>query len=333
MKVFTAADLAGDYLQQATVAVLGYGNQGHAHAQNLRDSGTRVIVGARKGGASSAAAQKDGFEVMDVRGATAAADVVSVLLPDEIQTEVFSGEIAPSLRDGAALVFAHGFSVAFDGIQIPRGLDVVLVAPKAQGHFLRSEYIAGRGVPCLLAVAEDASGQALPKALSYASRIGCLRAGAIETTFREEAVTDLFGEQAVLCGGVPELVKAAFETLVKRGYSPEVAYIECLQELKIIADLMYEGGIHSMRERISRTAAWGSFASGPRLVTDQTREALEAVLDDVESGRFAREWLAEARAGQIQLRARMGREVAHEIERAGRAARALMQSQLERKKT
>jgi ketol-acid reductoisomerase len=332
MKVFTAADRAEDHLENATVAVLGYGNQGHAHAQNLRDSGTRVVVGSRKGGAGSAAAQKDGFDVMDVRGATAAADVVAVLLPDEIQTEVFSREIAPALRDGATLVFAHGFAVAFDGIHIPEGHDAVLVAPKAQGHFLRSEYQAGRGVPCLLAVGKDASGDAQQKALSYALRLGCLRAGAIETTFREEAITDLFGEQAVLCGGVPELVKAAFETLVKRGYSPEVAYIECLQELKIIADLMYEGGIHFMRERISRTAAWGSFTSGPRLVTDQTREALEAVLDDVESGRFAREWLAEARAGQNQLSARMGQELAHEIERAGRAARALMQSQLERKK-
>jgi ketol-acid reductoisomerase len=274
MKVFTAADRAEDPLEHATVAVLGYGNQGHAHAQNLRDSGTRVVIGARAGGAGFNAARRDGFEVMEVTAATAAADVVTILLPDEIQAEVFAREIAPSLRDGACLVFAHGFAVAFDGIKIPDGRDVVLVAPKAQGHFLRHSFVEGTGVPCLLAVGVDASGHALQKALSYAARIGCLKAGAIETTFREEAITDLFGEQAVLCGGVPELVKAAFETLVARGYAPEVAYIECLQELKIIADLMYDGGLHSMREHISRTAAWGSFTSGTRIVGEETRRAM-----------------------------------------------------------
>jgi len=258
--------------------------------------------------------------------------VVAVLLPDEIQTEAFAHEIAPALRSGACLVFAHGFAVAFDGIQIPAGHDVVLVAPKAQGHFVRSEFVAGRGVPCMLGVGVDASGSALQKALSYASRIGCLRAGAIETSFREEAVTDLFGEQAVLCGGVPELVKAAFETLVARGYAPEVAYIECLQELKIIADLMYDGGLHYMRTHISRTAAWGSFTSGSRLVTEETRRALASVLDDIESGKFAREWLAEARGGQKHLDARIQDESKHEIESAGRTARALMQSRTGRKK-
>jgi len=332
MNVFTAADLVEDYLKSATVAVLGYGNQGHAHAQNLRDAGTRVVIGARAGGASGAQAKSDGFEVMEVARATTAADVVAVLLPDEVQSESFAREIAPSLRKDATLVFAHGFAVAFDGIKIPAGHDVVLVAPKAQGHFVRSEFVAGRGVPCLLAVGADASGRAQQKALSYASRIGCLRAGAIETTFREEAITDLFGEQAVLCGGVPELVKAAFDELVARGYAPEVAYIECLQELKIIVDLMYEGGLHHMRTHISRTAAWGSFTSGERLVTDETRRALAAVLDDIESGRFAGEWMREARAGQKHLNARIEEESTHEIERAGRAARALMQSQTGRKK-
>ena len=312
--------------------MLGYGNQGHAHAQNLRDSGTRVVIGARSGGAGSDAARRDGFEVMDVAGATRAADMVAVLLPDEIQSERFETEIATALRPGATLVFAHGFAVAFDGIQVPEGHDAVLVAPKAQGHFLRSSYLAGHGVPCLLGVGTDASGLALEKALSYADRLGCLKAGAIETTFREEAITDLFGEQAVLCGGVPELVKAAFETLVARGYAPEVAYIECLQELKIIADLMYDGGLHYMRERISRTAAWGSFTSGQRLVTEQTRRALAEILDEIESGCFADQWLSEAHAGQRKLGGHMRAESRHEIERAGRAVRALMQSKTERKK-
>ncbi|HKW15445.1 MAG TPA: ketol-acid reductoisomerase [Candidatus Krumholzibacteria bacterium] len=332
MKVFTAADLAEDHLEDATVAVLGYGNQGHAHAQNLRDSGTRVVVGARSSGAAADPARRAGFQVMELSAATAAADVVAVLLPDEIQADIFAREIAPSLRAGAALVFAHGFTVAFNAIRLPEGHDVLLVAPKAQGHFVRSEFVDGRGVPCMLGVALDASGHAQQKALSYASRIGSLRAGAIATSFREEAVTDLFGEQAVLCGGVPELVKAAFETLVARGYAPEVAYIECLQELKIIADLMYEGGLHYMRTHISGTAAWGSFASGSRLVTDETRRALASILDDIETGKFAREWLSETRAGQKNLAARLREESTHQIESAGREARALMQSQTERKK-
>jgi len=270
---------------------------------------------------------------MDVTAATAAADIVAVLLPDEIQSEIFAREIPPALRPGASLFFAHGFAVAFDGIKIPEGHDVVLVAPKAQGHFVRSEYVEGRGVPGMIAVAVDASGRAQQKALSYASRIGCLRSGAIATTFREEAITDLFGEQAVLCGGVPELIKAAFDTLVARGYAPEVAYIECLQELKIIADLMYDGGLHYMRTHISRTAAWGSFTSGERLITAETRRALASMLDDIESGKFAREWIKEARAGQTHLDARISEESLHEIESAGREARSLMNSPTERKKT
>jgi ketol-acid reductoisomerase len=329
MKVFAATDRVRDGLRDATVAVLGYGNQGHAHALNLRDAGTHVVVGARPGGEGDRAARADGFEVMDLARATAVADVVVILLPDEAQADAFAREIGPNLRPGAALVFAHGFAVAFGGVAPPAGHDVVLVAPKGQGHFLRRSFVEGNGVPCLLAVGTDASGDALQTALSYAERLGCLRAGAIETTFREEAITDLFGEQAVLCGGVPELVKAAFETLVARGYAPEVAYIECLQELKIIADLMYEGGLAHMRARISRTAAWGSFESGPRVVGGEARRALEAILDDIESGRFARDWLEEARTGQKQLAARMRAEADHDIERAGRVARALTRSKPE----
>ena len=255
--------------------------------------------------------------------ATARADLVAVLLPDEIQASVFASDVAPALRQNAALVFAHGFAVAFGGVA-SLGRDVVLVAPKGQGHFLRREYEAGRSVPCMVAVETDASGRALQWALSYASHLGCLKAGAIATSFREEAITDMFGEQAVLCGGVPALVKAAFDTLVAKGYSPEVAYIECLQELKIIADLMYEGGLHDMRERISRTAAWGSFESASRIVTDDTRRVLEQILDDVESGRFAKRWLDEAGQGAPNLDSRMQTESKHDIEQAGRAVRDLL---------
>jgi ketol-acid reductoisomerase len=330
MNVYAPHDLTQNLLDGAAVAVLGFGNQGHAHALNLRDSGARVVVGARRGGAGWEAAARLGFDVLPLAEASARADVVAVLLPDEIQTTVFAAEVAPALREGAAIVFAHGFAVAFDGVRPAGAHDVVLVAPKGQGHFLRREYEAGRPIPCLLAVETDASGKALQKALSYASSIGCLEAGAIVTTFREEAITDMFGEQAVLCGGVPELVKAAFETLVAKGYSPEVAYIECLHELKIIADLMYDGGLHHMREGISRTAAWGSFESGSRIVTEETRRALEAILADVASGRFAKGWLEEARSGQRTLEARMQREAEHEIERVGRTVRTLMRRKNEK---
>jgi ketol-acid reductoisomerase len=323
MNVYRPHDLERNLIGARTVAVLGFGNQGHAHALNLRDSGANVIVGARPGGAGWAAAESAGFEPNTIAEATSRADVVAMLLPDEVQANVFAADIAPSLRDGAALVFAHGVTVAFGGVAPGPGRDLVLVAPKGQGHFLRREYQAGRSVPSMVAVESDSSGNALQLALSYAAHIGCLDAGAIATSFREEAITDMFGEQAVLCGGVPELVKAAFETLVAKGYSPEVAYIECLQELKIIADLMYEGGLHDMRERISKTAAWGSFESGPRIVTDETRRALEKILDDIASGRFAKRWLDQARAGQATLEARMQSEAAHEIERAGRNVRDL----------
>jgi ketol-acid reductoisomerase len=274
MQVYTNADLPRNILEDATVAVLGFGNQGHAHALNLRDSGARVVVGARGGGAGWDAALREGFSPMEISAAVAAADVVAVLVPDESQASLFKETIAPALRPGAALVFAHGFAIAFGGVAVPSGHDVILVAPKGQGHFLRRMYVAGGALTSLVAVETDASGHAHQKMLSYAALAGCLGAGAIATTFREEAVTDMFGEQAVLCGGVPELVKAAFETLVTRGYSPEVAYIECLHELKIIVDLMAQGGLHHMRQRISRTAAWGSYVSGPRVVSDAMRQGL-----------------------------------------------------------
>jgi ketol-acid reductoisomerase len=259
-----------------------------------------------------------------VGDAVRAADAVAVLLPDEVHGEAFSSDIAPSLKPGAAVVFAHGFSIAFGWVVPPRGHDVVLVAPKAQGRHVREAYTSGGGVACLVGVERDVSGRALEKALSYASLLGCLRAGAIETTFRDEAVTDLFGEQVVLCGGVPGLVRAAFETLVDRGYPPEVAYIECLHELKIITDLMCEGGIAYMRKRISRTAAWGSVLAEDRIVSREVRSAMAAVLDEIESGAFAGGWRREAASGAAVLREFIEKEEAHAIERAGESARPLL---------
>jgi ketol-acid reductoisomerase len=259
-----------------------------------------------------------------VADAVAGADVVAILLPDEIQSEVFAAEISPNLAPGAALVFAHGFTIAFGAITPPAGHDVILVAPKGQGHYLRKLYTEGHSLPCLLAVEVDASGSARDKALSYAQMVGCLGSAAIETTFREEAVTDLFGEQAVLCGGVPALVVAAFETLVEAGYTPEVAYIECLHELKIITDLMHTGGINHMRRRISRTAAWGGALTGQKIVCDDTRAKLREVLKSIESGEFAAGWREESRAGQKNLNEYVDKEARHDVESAGRRVRKLM---------
>lgn len=323
MRVFKKNDLEANLLRDATVAVLGYGNQGHAHALNLRDSGVHVVVGTRRGGKGWRQAEADGFRPTSVGEAVGAAQCIAVLLPDEIQRDVFSREIHPHLAPESVLVFAHGFSVAFGLITGPEKSDVVLVAPKGQGHYLRKTYSEGDGVPCLVGVDNDASGRALEKALSYAELLGCLSAGAMKTTFRDEAVTDLFGEQVVLCGGVPALVKMAFETLVEKGYPPEVAYIECLQELKIITDLMHEGGISYMRERISRTAAWGSFLAEGKVASAALKSTMESILTDIESGAFAAGWQIEASSGASQLRERIEKESGHPIERAGKAARAL----------
>jgi ketol-acid reductoisomerase len=329
MKVFAEKDLRENVLRGAAVAVVGYGNQGHAHALNLRDGGVKVIVGARPGGSGWRRAEADGFHPVPVAEAVQGADHVVMLLPDEVQAEAFSTEIAPHIADGAALFFAHGFAVAFGFVRAPRACDVILVAPKSQGHYLRKAFIDGSGVPCLVAVDADGSGHAMERALSYAQLLGCLGSGAIETTFRDEAVTDLFGEQVVLCGGVPALIKAAFDTLVERGYPPEVAYIECLQELKIITDLMHEGGVSYMRERISRTAAWGSFLAEGRIVPDEVRSAMRAVLDEIESGAFAEGWQKEATSGARRLLEHMKDESTHPLERAGEAARALIKSRKE----
>jgi ketol-acid reductoisomerase len=324
MQIYRDKDLKVNVWRDARVAVLGYGNQGHAHAMNLRDSGAGVVVGARPDGEGWRRARAEGFTCLPVAEAVDKADCIAVLLPDEVQDRVFREEIAPNLAAGATLVFAHGFGVAFGAVAVPEGHDVVLVAPKGQGHYLRKQYTEGKGLPCLLAVEVDASGEGLERALSYAQMLGCLGAGAIETTFREEAITDLFGEQAVLCGGVPALVVAAYETLVGAGYRPEVAYIECLHELKIITDLMHRGGISYMRRRISHTAAWGSFQTGPKVVTDDTRQRLREVLTSIENGEFADGWSAETAQGQKHLKENIDSESAHDIETAGRAVRGLM---------
>lgn len=329
MKVYTGIDLRTNLVRGARVAVVGYGTQGHAHALNLRESGACVVVGARPGGEGWRRAETDGFRPVTVAEAVEGADYVAVLLPDETHRDTFAMEIAPRLAPGAALVFAHGFSVAFGLVEGPNTNDVLLVAPKAQGHYLRKAFLDRTGVSCLVAVEKNVSGAALDRALSYAECIGCLDAGAIETTFRDEAVTDLFGEQAVLCGGVPALVKAAFETLVERGYPPEVAYIECLHELKIITDLMAEGGVSYMRARISGTAAWGSFLAERRMVPEAVRSAMRSVLDEIESGVFAQGWQKEASSGSPRLKEFAAEESKHAIESAGKDARTIMQRRKE----
>jgi len=324
MKIYRNDDLPGNNLAGKTISILGYGNQGHAHALNIKESGARVVVGTRPEGSARHRAERDGFEPLSLPQAVETGDCIAVLLPDEVQESVFRRDIAPFLKTGASLVFAHGFTVAFGLVDPPEGHDVLLVAPKAQGHYLRKMYRRGGSLPCLLGIERDGSGHALNTALSYAALLGCLGAGAIETSFREEAVTDLFGEQAVLCGGVPDLIKAAFETLVEAGYHPEVAYLECLHELKIITDLMHREGIASMKERISRTAAWGSYQAGKKIVSPAVRNSMRELLKTIESGRFAEGWRKEAAAGRKRLQAAIEAERGHSIEAAGEKVRALM---------
>jgi len=316
------ADLS--LLEGKTVAILGYGSQGHAHALNLKDSGVEVVVGLRPGSESRREAEKAGLEVLDVADAASRGDVVMVLLPDEKQAQVWRDQISDGIADGDLLMFAHGFSIHFGQIEPPPGVDVGMVAPKGPGHLVRRQFAEGRGVPCLMAVHQDATGTARDKVLAYASGIGGGRAGIIETTFKDEAETDLFGEQSVLCGGVTELVQAGFETLVDAGYDPRLAYFECLHELKLIVDLMYEGGIQGMRYSISNTAEYGDMTRGPRVITDDTRKAMKKILDDIQSGEFAKEWIAENEAGQENFQ-RMREEAAGQrIEKVGSDLRAMM---------
>ncbi|CAM2989094.1 ketol-acid reductoisomerase [Paenibacillus sediminis] len=310
-------------LRGKTIAIIGYGSQGHAHAQNLRDSGLNVVIGLREG-KSFQKAKEDGFEVLSVAEATRRADVVQLLMPDETQASVYKNEIEPNLKKGAALLFAHGFNVHFGQIVPSKDNDVLLVAPKSPGHMVRRTYVEGFGVPGLIAVEQDATGQAKEIGLAYAKGIGCTRAGVIETTFREETETDLFGEQAVLCGGVSALIKAGFETLTEAGYAPEMAYFECLHELKLIVDLIYEGGLATMRDSISNTAEYGDYVTGPRIVTEETKKAMKDVLSDIQQGKFARDFILENQSNRAFLTATRRNEANHPIEVVGAQLRELM---------
>ena len=311
-------------LKDKTIAVIGYGSQGHAHAQNLRDSGLKVIVANRPGSANYRQARADGFEPVSASEAARAADVIVMLLPDEVQARVFQEEIASHLTEGKSLVFAHGFNIHFGQIVPPAGVDVFMIAPKGPGHLLRRTYIDGQGVPALVAIHQDASGEAMRRALAYAKGIGCTRAGVLETTFKEETETDLFGEQVVLCGGLSELIRAAFDTLVEAGYQPEVAYFECVHELKLIVDLIYEGGISWMRYSISDTAEFGDMTVGKRVITQETRAEMKRILEDVRSGAFAREWILENQSKRPRFNAMRRREREHLAEKVGRELRAMM---------
>ncbi len=306
------------------VAVLGYGSQGHAHALNLKESGVDVRVGLREGSASKAKAEAAGLKVLSTADAVAEADVIMVLLPDTEQQEVFDTDIAPNLNPGDALFFAHGFNIHFGLIESPAGVDVAMCAPKGPGHLVRRTYTEGGGVPCLIAVAQDATGKARDIALSYAHGVGGGRAGILETTFREETETDLFGEQAVLCGGVTALVQAGYETLVEAGYAPESAYFECLHELKLIVDLMYANGISGMRYSISTTAEYGDYSRGPRIVTAETKKEMKKILDEIQSGQFAEEWIAEHKAGSPRFNEMRKAGASHPIEKVGEELRKLM---------
>jgi ketol-acid reductoisomerase len=324
VRVYYDADADRGRLAGRTFAIIGYGSQGHAHALNLRGSGARVIVGLRPGSGSRERARTAGLDVRPAAEAAAAADTIMMLVPDQDMRGVYEAEVAQALAPGKTLMFAHGFNIHYGEIVPPPGVDVSLVAPKSPGHLVRSEYQAGRGVPGLVAVHQDASGSALANALAYACGIGCTRAGVIETSFREETETDLFGEQAVLCGGVTALVKAGFETLTEAGYRPEMAYFECLHELKLIVDLMYRGGMEFMRYSISDTAEYGDYTRGPRLVTAQTRAEMRKILSEVRDGSFAKEWLAENRAGRVNFERMRQDDRGHEIERVGKVLRAMM---------
>jgi ketol-acid reductoisomerase len=312
-----------DLLAGKTIAIIGYGSQGHAHALNLKDSGMNVIVGLYPGSKSAAKAEAEGLTVKTAADAAAAANFIMVLLPDETQKTVYKHEIEPNLQEGKVLAFAHGFNIHFAQIVPPPDVDVVMVAPKGPGHLVRRTYEQGEGVPCLFAVFQNASGQARDRAMAYAKGIGGTRAGILETTFREETETDLFGEQVVLCGGLTALIKAGFETLVEAGYQPELAYFECLHEVKLIVDLIVEGGLAKMRDSISNTAEYGDYTRGPRIINDQTRGEMKQILHEIQTGQFAREFVLENMAGKAGFTAMRRREAEHPIEEVGKDLRAM----------
>ena len=312
-----------DLLARKTVAIIGYGSQGHAHALNLKDSGMNVIVGLYPGSKSVSKAEAAGLTVKNVADAADAADLIMILLPDEVQKTIYKNEIEPHLQEGNVLAFAHGFNIHFGQVVPPSHIDVVMVAPKGPGHLVRRTYEQGQGVPCLFAVYQDASGQARDRAMAYAKGIGGTRGGILETTFREETETDLFGEQTVLCGGLSALIKAGFETLVEAGYQPELAYFECLHEVKLIVDLIVEGGLAKMRDSISNTAEYGDFTRGPRIVNDQTKAEMRKILQEIQSGQFAREFVLENQAGKPGFTAMRRQEAEHPIESVGKDLRAM----------
>lgn len=323
VKVYYENDVNEEVLKGKTVAVIGYGSQGHAHALNLRDSGHQVVVGLRKG-KSWNQAEEDGFLVLTVKEACTTADVIMVLLPDEKQPAVYENEVKPSLATGKALAFAHGFNIHFHQVVPPEDVDVFLVAPKGPGHLVRRTYEEGAGVPALIGVHQDVTGEAKELALAYAKGIGAAKAGVLETNFQEETETDLFGEQAVLCGGLTSLVKAGFETLVEAGYQKEVAYFECMHELKLIVDLMYEQGLEGMRFSISDTAQWGDFVSGPKVINAETKARMKEVLEDIQSGKFAKGWILENQANRAEFNTINNREKQHPIEVVGKSLRKMM---------
>jgi ketol-acid reductoisomerase len=325
MRVYYDRDADLNLVKGKKVAIIGYGSQGHAHALNLRDSGVKdVAVALRKGSASAKKAEAEKLPVREVADAAKWADVMMMLTPDELQSDIYRDHLHANMKDGAALMFAHGLNIHFNLIEPRADLDVLMIAPKGPGHTVRSEYQRGGGVPCLLAIHKDASGNAHDLGLSYGSAIGGGRAGIIETSFREECETDLFGEQVVLCGGLVELIKAGYETLVEAGYAPEMAYFECLHEVKLIVDLIYEGGIANMNYSISNTAEYGEYKSGPRIVNAQTRAEMKRILDDIQSGRFTRDWMLENRVNQTSFKATRAKLAQHPIEQVGEKLRAMM---------
>jgi ketol-acid reductoisomerase len=324
MKIYYDKDADLSLIKRKRVAIIGYGSQGHAHANNLKDSGVKVTVGVRKGGASWTKAKKAGIPVKEVGDAVAGADVVMILLPDEHQADVYAAEIAPNIKKGATLGFAHGFNIHFKQIEPRADLDVIMIAPKGPGHLVRSTYTQGGGVPSLIAVFQDPGKKGRDVALSYAAAIGAARAGVIETTFREECETDLFGEQAVLCGGVTALIQAGYDTLVDAGYAPEMAYFECLHEVKLIVDLIYEGGIANMRYSVSNTAEYGDFTRGPRIINDQVRAEMKRILHEIQTGQFAREFILENRAGAPVLKAMRRNAAQDSVEIVGAKLRDMM---------
>ena len=325
MKVYYDSDADLNLIKNKKVCIIGYGSQGHAHALNLRDSGLdNVVIALRKGSASRAKAEKDGFKVLSVDEASKWADVCMVLVPDELQADLYSEYLEKNLKKGACLLFAHGLSIHFQLIKARTDLDVFMIAPKGPGHTVRAQYQSGGGVPCLLAIHQDQSGNALEIGLSYASAIGGGRSGIIQTTFKEECETDLFGEQAVLCGGLTALIQAGYETLVEAGYSPEMAYFECLHEVKLIVDLIYEGGIANMRYSISNTAEYGDYSRGPRLITNETKKEMKKILSEIQSGQFAKEWMDEHKSGQTKFKLMRKEQAEHPIEAIGEKLRTLM---------